>query len=290
MTDLSGLPQTVRKLAAELLDGQLQPVPLRDAATVALLRDGPDGLEVFMQRRASSLAFASGMHVFPGGRVEPEDADPAVPFHGAAPDPVPFAVGGDIVLGTAATLQPDQSYRALVAAAVRETVEEAGVLLARTADGPVGPGVARAVRDDLAGGATLAAALAGVDAAIDFGALIALNHWMTPAVEVRRFDTRFFAAALPPEQDGSSASTETDAAEWVQPARMLQLSAAGEVRMLPPTIAALMALAEAPTAAAVLERGHRTGLRPVLPHPYRDGDEVAWRLIDGYTGEPMDLS
>jgi hypothetical protein len=58
--------------------------------------------------------------------------------------------------------------------------------------------------------------------------------------------------------------------------------------MLPPTVSALQALASAPDAGAVLSAGHRPGLRPVLPHPYRRGPEVGWRLVDGYTGEPLD--
>ena len=91
MTDIRGLPESVRRRAAELLEGKLDVVPLRDAATVALLRDSPSGLEVFMQRRTSTLAFAAGMYVFPGGRVEENDTDPGVPFRDGPPDPVPFA-------------------------------------------------------------------------------------------------------------------------------------------------------------------------------------------------------
>lgn len=288
MTDVPGLPPTVRQRAADLLDGRLDVVPLRDAATIALLRDGADGLEVFMQRRSATLAFASGMYVFPGGRVEEQDADPGLPFAGAPPAPIPFDVGGDFVLGIPAGREPETAYRALVAAAVRETVEEAGVLLAITADGPATLAQADAVRGALLSGTRWAQALSQIGAEIPFSGLVALSHWMTPAVEIRRFDTRFFAAVLPAGQRAHSASGETDEAGWVRPAQMLQRAAASEVVMLPPTIAALQLLAAAPDAAAVLSVGHRPGLRPVLPHPYRRGSDVGWRLVDGYTGDPLD--
>lgn len=288
MTGMPDLPPAVRRQAADLLDGRLDVVPLRDAATVALLRDGRRGLEVFMQRRTSTLAFAAGMYVFPGGRVEPQDADPALPFTGSPPDPVPFEVGGDIVRGLPGPADPVAVYLSLVAAAVRETAEEAGVLLAETENGVPTAQEADRVRSALHAGERLAAALAQIGARLRLDSLVAVAHWMTPAVEVRRFDTRFFAAALPAGQLGRSASGETDEAEWTRPDLMLQRAREGEVVMLPPTLAALDLLARAPSVDAVLSRGHRRGLRPVLPHPHREGGEVGWRLVDGYTGQPLE--
>ncbi len=288
MTDLPGLPASVRKRAAALLDGSLEVVPLADAATVLLLRDGPQGLEVFMQRRTSTLVFAAGVYVFPGGRVEDQDRDPAMPFRGAPPDPAPFPTGGDIVLGLPGPGDPAAMYRALVAAAVRETLEEAGVLLAESPAGPVQAAQAHRVRRALLAGVPLATALADVGLRVAFDSLVAFAHWMTPAVEVRRFDTRFFAAVLPPGQQARSASGESDTAGWVRPSVMLQRAAAGEVVMLPPTVAALTALQQAADARSVIRTGHRQRLRPVLPHPFASADEIRWRLVDGYTGEPWD--
>ena len=286
MTDIRGLPESVRRRAAELLEGKLDVVPLRDAATVALLRDSPSGLEVFMQRRTSTLAFAAGMYVFPGGRVEENDTDPGVPFRDGPPDPVPFATGGDIVLGLPGPADPRAVYRGLVVAAVRETLEEAGVLLAETGGGVASESDARRVRSALLSGVSLGEALRDVEARLRFSSLVAYAHWMTPAVEVRRFDTRFFAAVLPPQQHARSASGESDTAGWVRPAQMLQRAAAGEVFMLPPTVAALQALQRERDAASVLAAGHRPGLRPVLPHPVREAEEIRWRLVDGYSGAP----
>ncbi len=291
LPDLQDLPHGVRERAAALLDGTLDVVPLRDAATVVLLRDGPDGLQVYLQRRTRTLAFAAGMYVFPGGRVEAADRDEALPFADPQPRPIPFAVGGDIVLGVPRAEDEASMYRGLVVAAIRETLEEAGVLLAVTDAGPVSQQQVHRVREAVLADTPLPAALAGVGARLTYSSLVAYAHWMTPAVEVRRFDTRFFVAALPPGQQARSASGESEDAGWVRPGVMLDRMSAGEVVMLPPTIAALRALQHAPDAAAVLAAGHRRGLRPVLPHPFRDADDAAvtWRLVDGYTGRDLDV-
>lgn len=289
MTNAPDLPAAVRERAAALLAGSLDVVPLQDAATVVLLRDGAEGLEVYMQRRTRTLAFAAGMYVFPGGRVEEQDADPAVPFAESPPWPVPFAVGGDIVRGLPGPSDPEHVYRGLVVAAVRETLEEAGVLLAVGEQGPVSQQEAHIVRELLLGGAPLPVALSAVGARLAYSNVVAYAHWMTPAVEVRRFDTRFFAAVLPPGQHARSASGESEESGWVRPAVMLQRMTAGEVIMLPPTIAALQALVGEQDAAAAVGAGHRPGLRPVLPQPFHESGTIAWRLVDGYTGGELEL-
>jgi 8-oxo-dGTP pyrophosphatase MutT (NUDIX family) len=269
--------------AEALLAGRIAVPPLRDAATVALVRDGAQGLEVFVQRRPSSMVFAPGMVVFPGGRVEPADFDPEIPFQGSPPEPAPFGIGPDVLTGAAAAA-PDAAamHRALLAAAVRETLEEAGVLLAA---GRFGPAQLDRAQQRLAAGEPLAPVLAGIGAAIRFDDFAALSHWITPAVEPRRYDTRFFVALVPDGAQPHAASAESEAAGWAAPAQLLADRAAGEVRLLPPTMAALAELAALPDAAAALAAGHRPGLRPLLPHPWRDADgTVKWRLIDGYDG------
>lgn len=286
MTDFE-VPQAVRDRAAELLAGSLQVVPLRDAATVVLLRDCPGGLEVYMQRRTSTLTFAAGMYVFPGGRVEEQDADPLIAFAGEPPQPPPFAIGGDIVLRQPGPDDPGAVYRSLLAAAVRETLEEAGVLLGTVDGRPADDLAAHRVREALLSGEPLSQALAAASVRLDFDRLIGFAHWMTPAVEVRRFDTRFFLAALPPSQRAGSVSGESDAHGWVRPDAMLARLSAGEVVMLPPTVAALTALRRVPDAATAIAAGHRRGLRPVLPHPFAEDGGIRWRLIDGYTGQPL---
>ncbi len=237
-----------------------------------------------MQRRTRTLAFAAGRYVFPGGAVEPEDITAQVPFADQPPRQPPFAVGGDIVLDRPAPADAMALYRGLVVAAVRETLEEAGVLLAECEDGPVSASAAQRVREGVLAGAQLGSALQRIGGRLRYGNVVALAHWMTPAVEVRRYDTRFFAAALPPGQQARSASGESDSADWVRPGEMLQRAADGDVVMLPPTTAALQALRQQRRASDVLSAGHRPRLRPVLPHPVRRDDGIEWRLVDGYTG------
>ncbi len=170
-------------------------MPARPAATVLLLRDGADGIEVFMLRRRATMAFAAGMYAYPGGAVEPGDASPA---H----------------------------------AAVRETYEEAGVLLAGPAggDGVVtevpGPG----------GPPAFDAFLEHHGLTARTGLLAPWARWVTPEWEARRYDTWFFVAALPPGQRCRNASTEADRTAWLRPADALAYG------MLPPTVATLRAL------------------------------------------------
>ncbi|HTH06773.1 MAG TPA: NUDIX domain-containing protein, partial [Ilumatobacteraceae bacterium] len=148
-------------------------VPIRPAATVMLLRDGQDGIEVFMLRRTNAAVFAGGMYVFPGGRVDPADGEPG-------------------------------SAEAFAVAAVRECYEEAGVLLAVDSagrmvdDGHPALSHREAVYDGTVDVRALAAEH-GLRLATD--ELAWMSHWITPRGETtRRFDTRFFAVASPPGQ------------------------------------------------------------------------------------------
>ena len=285
MRHAAGLPESVRRKAEALLAGEAEIAPLQDAATVALVRDGEQGLEVFLQRRPATMAFAAGMVVFPGGRVEEQDTDPDLPWVGEPPVDIPFDYGRDIILDVARTADPGEVYRWLIAAAVRETLEEAGVLLATpVSDWPDDDRIETA-RQELHEGRQLAAVLADLRVALDYGSLQAYAHWMTPAVEPRRYDTRFFIAALPQGQQPRSASAESEEAFWIRPADALGRLREGGVAMLPPTVAALSALGAEDGVAVALAAGHRSGLRPILPHPFADEGEIEWRLIDGYTGQ-----
>ncbi|WP_209307619.1 hypothetical protein [Geodermatophilus sp. DF01-2] len=114
----------VKKLIRQYLSGSTEVVEPRDAATVVLLRDGARGLEVYLLRRRPTMAFAAGMHVFPGGAVDPRDRDGGVPWVGHPPTTWAEALSCDTELAAA-----------LVCAAVRETFEESGVLLAARQDG-----------------------------------------------------------------------------------------------------------------------------------------------------------
>ena len=243
-----GLVDRVRALSR----GELAVAPARDAATVALLRDGPQGLEVYLLRRVRAMAFAGGMHVFPGGAVDPADAEPGG-WAGPPPSAFAAALGCDEPLA-----------RALVRAAVRETFEESGVLLAGpSADaviGDVSTDEWEAERTALeAREQSLTELLSRRGLLLRADLLRPCAHWITPEVEPRRFDTRFFAARVPDGQVCREAGGEADQRLWVRPQDALDAG----LGMMPPTAAVLADLAPAPDVAGALA-APRT-IRPVLP-------------------------
>jgi 8-oxo-dGTP pyrophosphatase MutT (NUDIX family) len=250
------LPESM--VPAELPD---PPVTPKDAATVVLLRDTDAGLEAFLLRRVAGMAFAGGMSVFPGGGVDRRDADVAVAWTGPSAEwwaeryacPVPLA-------------------RALVCAAVRETFEESGVLLA-------GPDADSVVSDTTpyAGARkslverefSFAQFLADAGLVLRADLLRPWANWVTPAEEPRRYDTKFFIAALPEGQLADGSTSEADHAEWRRPADAIDMWKAGERGLLPPTWMTLADLAELPTVAAamVVERT----INKIIPKVIRDG-------------------
>ena len=112
--------------AREFLESGRPPAPARDAATVALVRDGAAGLEVYLLRRVAAMSFAPGAYVYPGGAVDPDDRDAEIGWSGATPAEWAATYGTD-----------EPTALALVCAAVRETFEESGVLLAGPSAGEV---------------------------------------------------------------------------------------------------------------------------------------------------------
>jgi 8-oxo-dGTP pyrophosphatase MutT (NUDIX family) len=255
--------------------GTWTPPPARDAATVCLLRDTADGLEVFLMRRTTTMAFAAGMYVYPGGAVEPSDS--AVPV-----------VGGDRAEVARRLSTSDPS--ALLAAAARETFEECGVLL--TAPEP--PDLLdelEAERHELdRGRVAFADVLGRRGLAVDGGAFVPLAHWVTPEVEDRRYDTRFLAAALPERQQARHLGGEADQVGWWRPAAALAEHAAGRLAMLPPTVATLAALAAHDTAAGALAAAAELVVRPVMPRAVVHGGTLTWQLVDERTGEVLDAT
>jgi len=233
----------------------------RLAATVMLVRDGDRGVEVFMQRRAASMAFAPRRHVFPGGGVDAGDRD-ALPATG------PSAAEWAERLGL-----PVADAAAVVAAAIREVFEEAGVLLAQPTADHLGPEWRQTARRRLlAREVSLGSLLTEAGMVADAGALTFAAHWITPEIEPRRYDTFFFAALVPPGQAADAETSEADHAEWVVPAEVLAGEPAG---LMPPTIACLEELAQLATAAeAASYWGHVPIIQPV---PVRHGSGWAMR-------------
>ncbi len=230
------------------------PVP-KDASTVMLVRDGADGPEVFLQRRVKAMAFAAGMTVFPGGGVDATDAQAEIGW--AGPDPAWWGQRFGIDAARA---------QALVCAAVRETFEECGVLLAGpTADSVVSDTAAyRSAREALERRElSLGRFLERENLVLRADLLRPWANWITPVVESRRYDTRFFVAVLPPGQRADGATSEAHEVRWCTPAQALDRWRDGLDILLPPTWSQLIALAEFPSTAAILAA--EQVIEPIMP-------------------------
>ncbi len=231
-------PELMERARAVVYGGDWTPPPPRSAATLMLLRDTSDGIEVALLQRASSLGFARGMYVYPGGAIDPGDE----------------AIGDPWLV-----------------AAIRETFEECGVLLA---DPNPQHDVQQLREREFAG------VLAELGARPALGALHPFAHWVTPEVESRRFDTRFYAAVLPEGQDLTTLTSEHQAIGWFRPAD------ANSLPMLPPTAATLAEVGRFATAAEAL--AVRRAPVPIMPRPIAAGDgDIDWILVNAATGEPL---
>ena len=271
---LGWLPKEMVAAVRALDAGEVSPAEPRHASTVVLLRDGADGIEAYLLRRQQTMAFAAGMYVFPGGSVDPRDESLAASAW-AGPTPAMWSK-----LLTA----DDQLATALVCAAVRETFEESGVLLA-------GPTDAHVV-DDTSGDDWETDRLALLDRSLSLAQMLARRelvlradllrpwaHWITPVVEPRRFDTRFFVAALPAGQRTRDVGGEADRVTWCRPADALGAWERGELGLMPPTAFTLMELAVFDTVADVLAAGDERDVKPVLPRVVVTDDDEARLLL-----------
>ncbi len=254
--------------------------PTKPAATVILVRDGVDGVEVFVQRRVSTMAFAPRMTVFPGGSVDATDYQP-LPWAGPSPTEwasvLAPAPGGELdqagdrhegdPAGDEAEVSAFATAAAVVTAAIRELFEEAGVLLAgvrghtaieatNTAD------LVRARGQLLTRERSLAQVLTEHELVARTDLLGFHAHWITPEVEPRRYDTYFFSALVPPGQAADAETTEAEIADWVLACDILQ---EGTDSLMPPTRVCLEAIAAAPSAAAFVAA--RQPVPTVMPVP-----------------------
>ncbi|MDT4925442.1 MAG: hypothetical protein QOG01_3155 [Pseudonocardiales bacterium] len=238
-------------------------VPVRDAATVVLLRDGTDGVEAWLLTRVTQMAFAAGMTVFPGGRVDDADAD--------------LPLQGDVSALAARSGCSESTARALVGAGVRETFEETGVLLTvPLAD------LSGAREDVELGRVSFGELLRANGLAIDAGSLHPWSRWVTPAGEVRRYDTRFFVGALPDGAEAQDVTSESSAASWIPVGAALEQAQRGERKMLPPTLTTLASLVSFGTVSEALASSDSRSLDPVRPEIRIGADgAVAVELPDG---------
>jgi 8-oxo-dGTP pyrophosphatase MutT (NUDIX family) len=224
------------------------------------------------------MAFAPGAYVFPGGSVDLRDADEEVAWAGPGVDH----------WGQVFDARPELA-RALVCAAVRETFEESGVLLAGPSAGTV---VADTTGDDweadrralLDRSLSLAELLARRDLILRSDLLRPWSRWITPAPEPRRFDARFFAAALPAGQRTRDVGGEASAVQWISPAQALDAGRAGQIQLWLPTAMTLAELAEYPDAAAVLAA--RREVKPLLPEVVI-AEGATWLKVPGEREYPL---
>jgi 8-oxo-dGTP pyrophosphatase MutT (NUDIX family) len=239
------------------------PATPKDAATVMLLRDAADGVEVFLQHRVSGMPFAGGMTVFPGGGVDKRDADASVSWAGPPPSEWAKWFGCDESLA-----------RALVCAAVRETFEESGVLLAGTeSDVLQDTSPYDSVRQALVSReVSLAGFLADANLTLRADLLRPWANWLTPEAEPRRYDTRFFVATMPVGQQADGKTSEADSSGWQRPEEALADAKEGRRMLMPPTWITLTELAEFSAAAEALAA--ERSIEKIMPTLVREGEKV----------------
>lgn len=260
------------------------------AATVLLVRDDPvEGLEVFMVVRHHQIDFASGALVFPGGKVARGDTDPAL---------------ADYCDGAVGLTEEERAFRV---AAVRETFEECGILLARAkgSDALVGPDVAEAYdswRGPLdKGERDIIELLKEANLRLALDTMVPFARWVTPDMMPKRFDTMFYVAAVPENQLAGHDGREAVESTWIAPDRAVREAADGKWTIIFPTRLNVEKLAKSETVAEALERAHGEEVKTVTPElvrtetgnilrirddaGYDTTDEVLERAVKGVKGE-----
>ena len=237
------------------------PVTIRPAATILLVRDDPE-FQVLMVKRHHQIDFASGALVFPGGKTDPTDHDLAWER---------LVVGWDAI---------DAAQRPLRIAAIREAYEEAGILIARHPSGEIfhGNEAAGAARDAVAKGQRSFLALVGeLDLRLDLAALTVFARWITPAMMPKRFDTWFYVVRATSDQLAVCDGWETVDAEWIAPAAVMRLAETGERKVIFPTRMNLQLLAESASGEEAVARSAARTL--VVVEPKVEGREGGSVLV-----------
>ena len=247
--------------------------PPRASATVMLLREAADGLEVLMTRRHEKLAFMGGLWVFPGGTLHTADAAPRMLARISNPAACQqFTSLQGEALST-------QQCLGLLAAACRETFEETGVLLAVAADDhPCPEEVCSRLQSERRAVATqsdrFVLLLEREQLLLDARRLVYWAHWITPSRAPRRFDTHFFAVALHADQAVTPDATETTECRWLTPASILSLADRAEMPLSPPTLCTLIDLQDSygrhGSLRTLLAAEERRSVPPILPKMHEE--------------------
>lgn len=268
------LPEALVAQARSYAEGSATPAEPRDAATVVLLRPGADsstGPEIYLLRRQTSMAFAGGMCVFPGGGVDPRDYADDLVDRGlwAGPTPAEWAS----LLGV-----DEPKARALVCAAVRETFEESGVLLAGAGPDEV---VADTTGDDWeADRVALESRELSMTAFLEKRSLVLRTDllgpwsgWLTPVFEPRRYRTWFFVAVLPEGQVTRDVSSESSAVQWTAAMDAVEQVEQQQMMMMPPTWLTCLDVGQHADVDAVLRESRDRTVDIYTPEVVRDGDD-----------------
>lgn len=256
---------------------------LVDAATVMPLRPADDGFEVFMVRRHGDSGFMANRYVYPGGKLDADDCTERVLDHveGMTPEQARDRLGEDI--------EPLRAL-GLFLAGIRETFEEAGLLLARrrgdeefvdlVSDDETARHFERA-REALASGELSISEFADrEDLVIPLDRIGYFAHWVTPFVEKRRYDTRFFVVLAPERQEPLHGDRETTDSAWMRPEDVIDENRNGDLKLAPPTLRTLQQLAEFDSAEAALEFAQTHRPPTLLPHMAAIEGEIYLLLPD----------
>lgn len=272
------LQPTLQKASTMELNTELITTPPRDAASVMLLRDAAQGLEVFLLERAGQSDVMGGAHVFPGGKVDAQDAEidaerlldaDARQLHASLREP-------EIAPATAL---------ALYVAAVREVFEECGVLMAQG----VSPSQVRDAATLLREGHAFDEVLAMLSLRLDTACMLPWSRWITPKLPSmmrKRFDTRFFVARMPAEQTATHDMRETSASLWIAPGEALQRNYAGQLPLAPPQIMSIAHLSRFASVEAVLGAARQQAPALIEPHSF-DEDGVRHHCYPGDPAHPV---
>lgn len=254
---------------AEALDAPPRNVVVpKPAATVVLMRDADGELQVLLLKRHRASGFVPGAYVFPGGRIDEADHDPRLVANCAVPErggvPAHFWYG-----------------------AVREVFEETGVLIARDASGRWAPDASssdeiEAWREKLMNDATsLIEIVEKEKLTLVLDDVVYFSHWITPEAEPRRYDTRFFAAALPAGRQIRADEREMVDALWIAPSEALERFSANRLPMVFPTVRTLQDLAKYASVDEALDALRKQRVEPVLPRLVRTADGVGIVIDEG---------
>jgi 8-oxo-dGTP pyrophosphatase MutT (NUDIX family) len=260
------------------INAEVATTPPRNAATVVMLHDTPGGLEVFLVRRHGLSDVLGGAYVFPGGKLDDSDSqlDPQAHLD-QAPEHLHSALG-----------EPDTHVRTasgLYVAALREAFEESGVLFAHHANTAAlaDTGLAAQLQRDAM---PFNQILTQMELRLQTQSILPWSRWITPvtpSVSSKRFDTRFFVAAIPENQVASHDNHETTDSAWLQPRTALEQYRDGQIELAPPQIMSLAHLARHNTVHGVMSAARATRPPVICPETYDDAGE----RVFCYPGDPL---